>query len=240
MTQENVRRTKVKVPSSTLTARYSTPWACGTRWTSTSLPSVAFEVPDDYMQKVAAMQFRQIAEYTIARFNLSDTPEALMEEWDHMARVMYSTVVEAKPHAREYLAIVEGERGETGRGYVIAADAARAGYEACRHFRLFRRGGQCRRCGRYRQGQSRTCTCWPRRGSVSSRPTAPYSRICSSACARPSPSACGCGPCMTIRPMLIGRRFALWRMVSCSTSTTRLPYCRNRCRTGIYAFGAFR
>ena len=25
-----------------------------------------FEVPDDYMQKVAAMQFRQIAEYTIA------------------------------------------------------------------------------------------------------------------------------------------------------------------------------
>ena len=29
-----------------------------------------FEVPDDYMQKVAAMQFRQIAEYTIARFNV--------------------------------------------------------------------------------------------------------------------------------------------------------------------------
>ena len=61
------------------------------------------EVPDDYMQKVAAMQFRQIAEYTIARFGLSDTPEALMEEWDHMARVMYATVVEAKPYAREYL-----------------------------------------------------------------------------------------------------------------------------------------
>ena len=32
------------------------------------------EVPDDYMQKVAAMQFRQIAEYTIARFSLTDTP----------------------------------------------------------------------------------------------------------------------------------------------------------------------
>ena len=61
------------------------------------------EVPDDYMQKVAAMQFRQIAEFTIARFGLSDTPEALMEEWDHMARVMYATVVEAKPYAREYL-----------------------------------------------------------------------------------------------------------------------------------------
>ena len=40
------------------------------------------------MTKVAAMQFRQIAEYTIARFSLTDTPEELMDEWDHMARVM--------------------------------------------------------------------------------------------------------------------------------------------------------
>lgn len=61
------------------------------------------EVPDDYMTKVAAMQFRQIAEYTIARFGLQDTPEELMQEWDDMARVMYSTVVEAKPFACEYL-----------------------------------------------------------------------------------------------------------------------------------------
>ena len=71
------------------------------------LDGTLLEVPDDYMQKVAAMQFRQIAEYTIARFNLSDTPEELMEEWNHMARVMYSTVVEAKPHAREYLATLK-------------------------------------------------------------------------------------------------------------------------------------
>ena len=61
------------------------------------------EVPADYMTRVASMQFRQIAEYTIARFGLKDTPEELMEEWDRMARVMYATVVEAKPGAREYL-----------------------------------------------------------------------------------------------------------------------------------------
>lgn len=61
------------------------------------------EVPDDYMTKVSAMQFRQIAEYTIARFGLKDTPEQLMAEWDEMAREAYSTVVEAKPHAVEYL-----------------------------------------------------------------------------------------------------------------------------------------
>ena len=56
------------------------------------------EVPADYMGKVAAMQFRQIAEYT---------PEALMQEWDDMARVAYSTVVEAKPHAVEYLSYLK-------------------------------------------------------------------------------------------------------------------------------------
>lgn len=60
-------------------------------------------VPDDYMTTVAAMQFRQIAEYTISRFNLDDTPEQLMDEWDNMARIAYATVVEAKPHAVEYL-----------------------------------------------------------------------------------------------------------------------------------------
>ena len=96
------------------------------------------DVPDDYMTKVAAMQFRQIAEYTIARFDLSDTPEELMDEWDHMARVMYATVVEAKPYAREYLAQLKREWSETCRCHIAAADAERAGDEACWHFRLLR------------------------------------------------------------------------------------------------------
>ena len=61
------------------------------------------EVPPDYMTKVSAMQFRQIAEYTIARFGLTDTPEELMQEWDDMASVAYSTTVDAKPGALDYL-----------------------------------------------------------------------------------------------------------------------------------------
>lgn len=61
------------------------------------------EVPPDYMIKVSSMQFQQIAEYTIARFGLKDTPEGLMQEWDDMARAAYSTTVEAKPGALDYL-----------------------------------------------------------------------------------------------------------------------------------------
>ncbi|MDN6802564.1 MAG: HAD hydrolase-like protein, partial [Bifidobacterium mongoliense] len=53
-----------------------------------------FAVPDDYGAKVAAMEFRQIAEYTIHRFQLDDTPEALMAEWNSRAAHASGTVVE--------------------------------------------------------------------------------------------------------------------------------------------------
>lgn len=68
-----------------------------------SLAKRGIAVPDDYVLKVGSMQFRQIAEYTIARFGLPDTPEQLMAEWDDMAREAYGTMVEAKPYAKEYL-----------------------------------------------------------------------------------------------------------------------------------------
>ena len=61
-------------------------------------------VPADYATTIAAMQFRQIAEYTIARFGLPETPEQIMAEWDGMGRHMYEHVVEAKPGALDYLA----------------------------------------------------------------------------------------------------------------------------------------
>lgn len=72
-----------------------------------SLSRRGIDVPDDYTVKVASMQFRQIAEYTIARFDLPDTPEALMEEWDELARELYSTTVEAKPGALDYLTFLK-------------------------------------------------------------------------------------------------------------------------------------
>ena len=60
-------------------------------------------VPDDYMTTVASMQFAQIADYTIRRFGLPDTPAQLMAEWDRMAHEAYATQVRAKPGAVDYL-----------------------------------------------------------------------------------------------------------------------------------------
>ena len=62
-----------------------------------------FDVPADYMQKVSAMQFHDIAAYTIRRFGLADTPEELMREWNDLAYEAYTTTVELKPGARAYL-----------------------------------------------------------------------------------------------------------------------------------------
>lgn len=62
-----------------------------------------FEVPADYMGAVSAMQFDQIANYTIARFGLSDTPQQLMNEWNEIASYAYATEVQLKPYAFDYL-----------------------------------------------------------------------------------------------------------------------------------------
>lgn len=62
------------------------------------------EVPEDFMETVAVMPYREIAKYCIKRFNLiNDTPEGLMAEWTEMARDFYANNVEPKEGAVEYL-----------------------------------------------------------------------------------------------------------------------------------------
>lgn len=75
-------------------------------WTQIDIDFFAergIEIPDDYMAKVATMQSRQVAVYTKRRFGLPDAVEDLMTLWNSMAVKVYTTSVEAKPHAHEYL-----------------------------------------------------------------------------------------------------------------------------------------
>jgi len=60
------------------------------------------EVPDDYMEKIAHLGAYGTAIHTIERFSLSDTPEALIDEWTQMAKSAYAKVA-LKPGAFEYL-----------------------------------------------------------------------------------------------------------------------------------------
>lgn len=49
------------------------------------------------------MGFRRAAEYTIARFGFSQSPEEIMEEWHQMAVEQYAHHLSLKPGAKEYL-----------------------------------------------------------------------------------------------------------------------------------------
>lgn len=60
-------------------------------------------VPDDYMCAVSSKKFSEAAVYTIARFGLDETAEALAAEWLEMARREYGSGVFLRPHAGEYL-----------------------------------------------------------------------------------------------------------------------------------------
>ena len=49
------------------------------------------------------MEFSEAARYTIDRFKLNETPQALVHEWSEMARYAYAHEVEQKPLAKAYL-----------------------------------------------------------------------------------------------------------------------------------------
>lgn len=60
-------------------------------------------MPEDYARSISALEFREIAHYTIRRFGLDETPEALMQTWTRMGQYAYAHTVQAKPYAKEYL-----------------------------------------------------------------------------------------------------------------------------------------
>ena len=60
-------------------------------------------VPPDYLESVSALSFPEAAAYTIERFNLPDSPENLLTEWNNMAIYAYGHTIPMKPYAKDYL-----------------------------------------------------------------------------------------------------------------------------------------
>lgn len=60
-------------------------------------------VPQDYIAAVTPLGFYDAAVYTIERFQLNETPQALIEEWSEMAAFAYGNTVPLKPNAKAYL-----------------------------------------------------------------------------------------------------------------------------------------
>ena len=57
----------------------------------------------EYTQAVTPLGFHKAAEYTIARYHLSETPEEVIQEWNLMAQEAYRSEITLKPNAHEYL-----------------------------------------------------------------------------------------------------------------------------------------
>lgn len=60
-------------------------------------------IPPDYIEKINSMSFKKVAEYTIERFNLKESAEELIKEWNEMAIYEYSNNIKLKPYVKEYL-----------------------------------------------------------------------------------------------------------------------------------------
>ena len=60
-------------------------------------------MPKDYIEIVNSMSFEEVAKYTIERFNLRETEEELIKEWNEMAVFEYSHNIKLKPNVKEYL-----------------------------------------------------------------------------------------------------------------------------------------
>ena len=67
------------------------------------LGSRGFDVPPDYAQAIISMGFEDVAKYTIARFELRESTEEVMAEWNRMAQEAYEKTVKLKPGTKELL-----------------------------------------------------------------------------------------------------------------------------------------
>lgn len=80
-----------------------------------------FDLPDDYCKAIRGMHFAEIADYTIARFGLTETPEEVMAQWRALAMRAYQHTVQEKPFVPAYLAQLQ-QQGVR----IVAATASEA------------------------------------------------------------------------------------------------------------------
>ena len=109
-------------------------------------------VPPDYVHAISAMSFEEIARYTIQRFNLSESPEALMREWTDMAEHEYANNIKIKPYVKEYIQKIKA----MGKKIALCTSSPKSFYEpAVKNngiYDLFeRKGRQVERGGKIRE-----------------------------------------------------------------------------------------
>lgn len=65
-------------------------------------------VPEDYAHSISGLSFRQTAVYTKERFNLAESVDEILDEWNKMCEDEYVNHVVLKENAKEYLMKLKG------------------------------------------------------------------------------------------------------------------------------------
>lgn len=60
-------------------------------------------VPENYVATICSMSFKEAAEYTIRLFDLKESVDDIVREWNKMAQYEYAHNVELAPYALDYL-----------------------------------------------------------------------------------------------------------------------------------------
>ncbi|MBQ8541350.1 MAG: HAD family phosphatase [Clostridia bacterium] len=83
-------------------------------------------VPEDYARTISTMTGVECAQYSIKRFNLTDTVEDLIKEWDERALFEYANNLELKKGAKAYIEKLK----EKGVKIALATSSSKTLYEA--------------------------------------------------------------------------------------------------------------
>lgn len=94
-------------------------------------------VPDDYQKAVSVMRIHEATRYTIERFHLADSPEALEREWMDMANYEYVHNIQMKPGALKYLKSLRARGIRLGVLTSIARDSFEPVLRRCGAYELF-------------------------------------------------------------------------------------------------------
>lgn len=84
------------------------------------------DVPEDYARVISTMTGVECAKYTIERFNLTDTVEGLIKEWDERALFEYGNNLKLKKGAKEYIKKLK----ENGIKIALATSSSKTLYTA--------------------------------------------------------------------------------------------------------------
>lgn len=97
-----------------------------------------FEVTPDYTDYVKSVSIDDAALYTKNRFNLPDSPESIMKEWNNFVGRGYKETVELKPGAYEYLMAAHKAGFKIGCATALTRPNTEAVLKRCGVYDLFR------------------------------------------------------------------------------------------------------